>query len=818
MTIFASRLRSFSSGNLFSSMLKTYFRSGWAFFIPYLAAYLLYAWLRWPVNPVAAGAGSMEQGAGGWVPCLLHVYWVLHAVHIVLGAFALRAWWRAECKGQGAKSEEPLGEFATSSASPEFGGFPVADRLLSTGYHLLPWLCLALVFWIPGVYLEFPSDPWQHFSRINEWNWINHVQEHASWQKSSYFLAYSLIGKMAPPTLQLRGFDVYYTVSCLLLCWQYHRLATAVGLNRSAAFVFVIIQALTFGNNIFGFYRYYGMSSTIFAQVGAIALTRIAVNLGNRNFTNRDSYVPRAGAFSSSYLLLASTAGVIMLVAIIAFTHPQGLGIAALGIAAVAVWRLIEWRRAAIPWLTIAALVLNWGAIEYFPRHPFLDAAYRDQGWLTTWYSFSIYQPSTPSSKLAISMLGGLGCLGLLISLPLLVRNHLAGWLTWMPVLALCMPFVSIPLANVLAKASSFEHGYIIAYSRMLLAIPSGLALVYFAARVWGNSTRVFRGPLRRIWSIRGYSVTVLMALALCIMPASHPLFNRLYNVISVPPKDLSMAHVIDSEVLKSFAGLRALQEDLGPDSPQTIRRLGLLTTLGIGYALNSTGYTSIAGARKWITWPTRTPPSMTVAAKLERLRRVDSQQIFPAVFAPTNSLFSSGSFSGYLSRHWLSHEVALEHAGQTELHVARPDPVTSRRPPGIWIEWRRGNNGRNIFGGGAGEQVDAVPSYRGRLDDSVESVPVGLNDEIIIKPVMHNLDGNGLAMEVTIKGPRGYSSRWSLSRNPDPLGGETWLYREYTFKPPFRGTYSIELKGITCWPNAIHSATYTLVVSDAGN
>jgi hypothetical protein len=35
----------------FSAALRRYFRSGWAFLIPYLAAYLLYWWLRWPVNP-----------------------------------------------------------------------------------------------------------------------------------------------------------------------------------------------------------------------------------------------------------------------------------------------------------------------------------------------------------------------------------------------------------------------------------------------------------------------------------------------------------------------------------------------------------------------------------------------------------------------------------------------------------------------------------------------------------------------------------------------------------------------------------------------
>lgn len=49
-----------------------YFRSGWAFLIPYLLAYLLYAWLIWPVNPVDGGQWAV-------VPCLLHVSWTLHA-------------------------------------------------------------------------------------------------------------------------------------------------------------------------------------------------------------------------------------------------------------------------------------------------------------------------------------------------------------------------------------------------------------------------------------------------------------------------------------------------------------------------------------------------------------------------------------------------------------------------------------------------------------------------------------------------------------------------------------------------------------------
>ena len=76
--------------------------------IPYLAAYLLYAWLKWPVNPAPGGEGlvkGMSESAGAlpstaWssppftftltslVPPLLHVYWFLHALHLILGADA----------------------------------------------------------------------------------------------------------------------------------------------------------------------------------------------------------------------------------------------------------------------------------------------------------------------------------------------------------------------------------------------------------------------------------------------------------------------------------------------------------------------------------------------------------------------------------------------------------------------------------------------------------------------------------------------------------------------------------------------------------
>ena len=56
------------------SQLRRYFYSGWAFFIPYLAVYLLYAWLKWPVNPasqVAAVANGSAATAGSWIFLIL---------------------------------------------------------------------------------------------------------------------------------------------------------------------------------------------------------------------------------------------------------------------------------------------------------------------------------------------------------------------------------------------------------------------------------------------------------------------------------------------------------------------------------------------------------------------------------------------------------------------------------------------------------------------------------------------------------------------------------------------------------------------------
>ena len=104
--------------------LRRYFHSGWAFLIPYLAAYLLYWWLKWPVNPPSADHPFPASGLQP--PCLLHVYWALHAINVVLAAVAIVSWWqclRAEGQRAGSsEADEDTGLGSAASAGPTGGG------------------------------------------------------------------------------------------------------------------------------------------------------------------------------------------------------------------------------------------------------------------------------------------------------------------------------------------------------------------------------------------------------------------------------------------------------------------------------------------------------------------------------------------------------------------------------------------------------------------------------------------------------------------------------------------------------------------------
>lgn len=646
------------------SWLRAYFSSGWAFFIPYLFFYLLYAWQRWPVNPAQSGAGGEETGSRVTIimhgpPSLLYVYWALHMVNFVIGILALRSWWQG-------RSAHPTNGASTSSF--EF----------SISRSLLPWLCLALIFWIPGIYLEWPSDPWEHLRRINEWHILSHVTAHSSWRKSSYFLPYSLTSHTTG-LVQLHCLNLYYIGICLLLSWQYYRLARAVGLGERMSFLFVLLNALTFGNSVFSFYRYYGLSSSIFAQIGAVALTRIAVEYFSRpRSTSKTTEFEAAGINRLSnfyplpfthYPLLRSGVATLALLPLIAFNHVQGLGIAGLGVLAVVVWRLIEWKRSMIGWLALVAIVLSAATVLWFPRNPALDEVYRHQGWLTAWYGFNLFSPSSPAFDRSLQILGIFGVLNLILGLWLIVRcNHIAGWLTLVPVLALALPCVALPFAQ--AVAANISTADIIIFHRMLLAVPMGLALFAIFGHKLPARAFICRSPasgcLRQAPASIGpsngsslpgallVSCSLLLGVVLYPGPSS---YNRFWHAVAITPDDLQFK-------LSTGSAAQILN----------ITQIGIekkvLSTTGTAFCLAQFGARMVPFQRRISSRAGAAAIADEQSKIHDYLRAVANNREVLVIGLDTGSFFSPASQAGLLSSHWLPVEAALNLAGMPELHA----------------------------------------------------------------------------------------------------------------------------------------------------
>lgn len=510
------------------SNLIAYFISGWVFYIPYLSAYLVYDWLNWPVNPVSSERWTL-------VPCLLHVYWALHVINLILGALALRSWLKRVALEQGEVSTD--NERSRDSAAYHRPS-PSAHRSPATVlWSLAPWACLALLLGIPGLYLEWPSDPWEHLWRTTEWAIYDTIGHHSAGYKSFYFLTYSVVGWL-PAKLMLPCTNLYYAASSLLLAWQYYRLALAVGLGSTWAFLFVTINLLTFGNTCFSFYRYYGLATTVFSQLAAVALTRIVLEAclsSESPRTDRGSGERHAG-YSQPGPLRAWTGlalSVLALTALIGFNHVQGFGVAMLGTGAVITWRLLKWKRSAILWFLAGTVALSLVTVLGWPRHPVVESAYRAEGWLSAWYGFNLLDFSAPAAERAQLILGAFGLLNLVAAIGLIRRGHVVGWFTLFPLAALMTPMAALPFANMLAASDASR---IVTFHRMLFAVPSGLAVVS-----WLRLYRV-DFPTRNRFRPWGFAGLIGAMVALVATSPAAPTLNRFWNLIAVAPADLQLA------------------------------------------------------------------------------------------------------------------------------------------------------------------------------------------------------------------------------------------------------------------------------------
>ncbi|MFT3867301.1 MAG: hypothetical protein QM715_02275 [Nibricoccus sp.] len=636
--------------SFFTAAIRRYFYSGWAFLIPYLAVYLLYYVTKWPVN-TANRNQTLEAGSQittSLVPCLLHIYWVLHAIHVILGGFALWSALHARLSGKLEVLSEGNPQCKTSN--------------LKWLTRIAPWALLALLFYIPGVYLEWPSDPWEHLRRINEWRILDTVGAHSFWSKSAYFIPYSLLS-WCIGLRQIFWLDFYYTGVCLLLCWQYYRFSRACGLGERASMVFVIIQALLFGNNIFSFYRYYGISSSIYAQLGAIALTRIILEFASwrtsvapqhspySTFLTSASHPPPRPIFWHLPSLLRLLPITFCLLPFIAFNHPQGLGIAGLGVIAIVVWRLIEWKYSVIWWLTGGALVINALFLSLYPRLAIIET-YREHGYLNAWYGFNILDLTSAAGDRMLQIVSGAGLINLAAALLLFRRNHPIAWFTTIPFFALLFPCLSLPLANALSANDATVS--IITFQRMLFAIPFGWALIY----QWGHlgsailCQRQLSSIIRKTLRIVGFEantlLTSLVLATIVTITQASPGYNRSWHAVIHTSDDLKMQPMLS--IAKCISSHRTHSSQL-------------VTSYCIGAVLQSIGVSDVIYALRAISIPKPDIINPTIH-KIRTIMPSDTIIIVPKAA----SLYTFCSQSGILSNHWPAQQTPCDYLGGTEL------------------------------------------------------------------------------------------------------------------------------------------------------
>ncbi len=498
---------------------RDYFASGWGFLLPYLAVYLLYAHLQWPIHPDTAlgGVHDVQQDSGiVRAPSLLHVFWTLHALNVVLLLVVVFAWWSARaCKTQSRDAHEAA-----------FAGNQISHRLF-------PWVLLGILLCLAGVYLEWPADPWEHLRRINEWQTHTSVSAHSRWEKASYFFTYSIVG-FASGDAQIWCMSFYSAGVSLLLLWQYFRLARSLEIPSGVAHLFLVVNLLSFGNSAFSFYRYYALSSTVFAQVGAIALIRVCVD-ATRITTQRVSRI--------AALCRHACTGIALII-FVGFNHVQGLGIAALGAACIVMSRMVAWRRAFLPLILATALVANIFVFFSFSRDPALFESIVSSGWLNQWLGFNVFEIGSPAFERTLHILGGvIGIANLVAGAWLLLRNDPVGWLTVVPLLVLATPAMGVPFSRAITGTLGVSG--MILFHRMLFVIPPGLALVRLAF------SRRSQTPFL---SHRVYCGAALMLIVTVLLESGNPrigsvsVSDRFWHLLARIPDDLQMAGIVKAQ------------------------------------------------------------------------------------------------------------------------------------------------------------------------------------------------------------------------------------------------------------------------------
>ncbi len=390
--------------------LRSLFASGWAFFLPYAFLYALGYGLGWTNATVRS------------------LFWMCH---IGLGAaFFL---------------------FAFTALRASHGDV----RRVLRDPQCWFWALLGLGFLLPGAYLEFPADPWEHFRRLHAWD-PGAALRHSPWAfRFAYFWGWTFFS-VVPLIHQRLMADVYSGFWQMLLAYQFYLFGFRLSGSRTWALVHVVGVVALFGNNMFGFFRYYALASTMLAYIAylAAAMTVLDVLEGRR---------PARRAIPT----LVAT------VCLMVFNHTQEcllLILFSLAATFAVVWmRLSPRMRLSIAAVSLAgfglSLLVARGAMAY-PAAFHLTPSRFYYPWMSKWGVFRLWDVNLTY----FTTMGLHGILAVLLGVVLWRSRPLIALLTLAPVIVLTVPWFAIPLAQI-GPPLPFTY-------RVLFLLPTSVILI----------------------------------------------------------------------------------------------------------------------------------------------------------------------------------------------------------------------------------------------------------------------------------------------------------------------------------------------------
>lgn len=388
-----------------------------------------------------------------------------------------------------------------------------------TAAELIFFTLLFVLFLLPGAYLEFPSDVWEHVRRIFVWQRGGIISDYTPDEKLkfTYLFGWSLF-QWLPIELRRTGLTVYSAIWQLAVCAQLYRFMIRLAIPRAWAFLHVLAFVFLFGTNVFS-YRYYALSSSPIAYALYLqSLILIIDALRGKVFLR---------------LLLLVPIGLLLY-----FTHRQELLlfflIAPVLITGMYLANAAEGIRRRFK---IAAVALILGGLFVGPfvvkLCPALYQGLRP-GQVSWAGSMKVWDPSF---EFYFQTIGVHGLVGLSLSLLFFRRRPLVATLAFAPIAYLLFP----PSAAVLSAI--IRDGYLT--YRVLYAIPLSVALVNGFEQLSSWVGEKWPAFASRTF---GVSVATISTLLLAYVPSS-PWCGRMFFQLSQPPVARTFARLDETAV-----------------------------------------------------------------------------------------------------------------------------------------------------------------------------------------------------------------------------------------------------------------------------